>query len=126
MKSALIIKVKDGATTISRVPFEKGTLEYYYKEIGCEIIDIAHAYGLSIDADIIIDDNGLFGDNPEINAVASIAYGYLEHGQPIVGNAIICKPHQTTDGIDETGFEDDEADKIMNEIMQKMMFLDRG
>lgn len=126
MKSALIIKVKDGATTISRVPFEKGTLEYYYKEIGCEIIDIAHAYGLSIDADIIIDDNGLYGDNPEINAVASIAYGYLEHGQPIVGNAIICKPHQTTNGIDETGFEDRELDIILSEIMQKMMLLDRG
>ena len=77
MKSALIIKVKYGATTISRVPFEKGTLDYYYKEIGCDTIDIVHAYGVSIDADIIIDDNGLFSDNPEINPMASIAYGYL-------------------------------------------------
>lgn len=126
MKSALIIKVKYGATTISRVPFEKGTLDYYYKEIGCDTIDIVHAYGVSIDADIIIDDNGLFSDNPEINPMASIAYGYLEHEQPIVGNVIICKPHQTTNGIDETGFEDRELDIILSEIMQKMMFLDRG
>lgn len=116
MKQALIIKVSDGVVELNRVPFEKGTLDFYYKEIECRCIDIVHAYGLSIDADIIVDDEGLFAEQPILNPQASVAYGFLQHGQPIVGNAIICKPHFTPDGVDETGFETEELDKILDEI----------
>ena len=121
MKKALVIKVNNGEVEVNRVPFEHGTLDFYYKEVECECIDIVHGYGLSTDVDIIVDDEGLFKEKPVLNPLASVAYGWAEHGQPIVGNAIICKPHQTKDGIDETGFEEEELDKVLAEINRKFM-----
>lgn len=121
MKKALIIKVNENGMEVNSVPFSKGTLDFYYKELECECIDIVHAYGLSIPADIIVDDEGLFKEQVFMNPFASMAYGFKEHGQPIVGNAIICKPHQTPDGIDETGFEPLEIEEIMAEITKQMM-----
>lgn len=121
MKQVLIIRNSENVVEIDRVPFERGTLDYYYKELECSCIDIVHAYGLSIDADIIVDDEALLKDKPIINPQASIAYGVLKHGQLIMGNAIICKPHFTPDGVDETGFEPEELDKILDEINKGMV-----
>lgn len=121
MKQALIIRVSDKVVEIDRVPFEQGTLDFYYKEIGCSCIDIVPCYGLSVKADLIIDDEGLFAELPILNPQASMAFGYLEHGQPIVGNAILVKPHETPDGVDETGFEPEELDKILDEINRMMI-----
>lgn len=119
MKQALIIKVNSGTVEIIRTPFERGSLDFYYKELECDCIDIVAAYGLTADADIIVDDEGLCKEKPVLNPYASIAYGWTSHGQPIVGNAIICKPHNTPDGVEETGFEEDELDKLLDEILRK-------
>lgn len=71
-----------------------GSLDWYYSKIGCNTIDIVHAYGLDGIAgleniDIICDDEGLLDDAPEVNILASLLYGAAVHGQPIVGNVII-------------------------------------
>ena len=121
MKQALVIKMTEGVPVANIVPFEKGTLEFYYEQLECETIDIVEAYGLTIQAEIIVDDEGLFKDNAVVNPLASVAYGVFKHGQPIVGNAIICKPYDTGDGIDETGFEPEEINSIMAEITMKLM-----
>lgn len=122
MKKALVIKVDEkGNVTMVALPFEKGNLEYYYKELECDCIDIVPCYGLSIEADMIVDDEALCKENPIVNSAASLAYGVIEHGCPICGHAIICKPHETPDGVEETGFEEHELDKIMAEITNLMI-----
>ena len=121
MKQAIVIKMTEGVPEATIVPFEKGTLKFYYEQLECETIDIVGAYGLTVQANIIVDDEGLYKDNAVVNPLASVAYGVFKHGQPIVGNAIICKPHDTGDGIDETGFEPEEINSIMAEITMKLM-----
>lgn len=69
-------------------------LDFYYSAIGCDTVDIVSAYALSdIDGlenvQLIVDDEGLFADCPQVNILASLLYGYRQHGQPIVGNAIV-------------------------------------
>ena len=69
-------------------------LDFYYNAIGCDTVDIVSAYALSdIDGlenvQLIVDDNGLMADNPQVNIPASLMYGCRKHGQPIVGNAIV-------------------------------------
>lgn len=69
-------------------------LETYYKAIGCRTVDFVSAYALDGVEDLeniclIVDDEGLFAENPELNIIASLLYGFKQHGQPIVGNAII-------------------------------------
>lgn len=66
-------------------------LDFYYNAIGCDIVS---AYALSdIDGlenvQLIVDDNGLMADSPQVNILASLLYGCRKHGQPIVGNAIV-------------------------------------
>lgn len=115
MKKAIIIKVTENTVTIEVKPFE-ASLEWYYKELECDCINIVRCYGLKTEADMIVDDEALCKDNPIVNPHASIAYGVIEHGQPICGNAIICKPLLTPDGVEEQGFEPDEIDQILSEI----------
>lgn len=72
----------------------KADLDFYYNAIGCDTVDIVSAYALSdIDGlenvQLIVDDNGLMADSPQVNILASLLYGYRQHGQPIVGNAIV-------------------------------------
>ena len=55
-------------------------LDFYYKTIGCDTVDSVQ---------LIVDDNGLMIDSPQINILASLLYGCRKHGQPIVGNAIV-------------------------------------
>lgn len=121
MKQAILIKPKEsGMTVVTVIPFETGSLDFYYKELECDCIDIVHAYGLSVPADIIVDDEGLFAEEPKTNLPASIAYGVLEHGQPIVGNALICGYKETRNGVVEVGFELEDIQKILTEIHTKM------
>ena len=69
-------------------------LDFYYNAIGCDTVDIVSAYAFSdIDGlenvQLIVDDNGLMTDSPQVNILASLLYGCRKHGQPIVGNAIV-------------------------------------
>lgn len=122
MKKAILITVADnGLHTVSQVEFSAAhTLEDLYGLIDCETIDIVHCYGLSgIAADMIVDDEGLFKDNPLINVPASILYGCEQHGQPIVGNALIVKPVETPDGIESDGFSPSEIEHILSRITRR-------
>ena len=85
-------------------------LDYYYKAIDCETIDIVHT---SIeDTCLIVDDEGLFKEKPEVNVIASFLYGIREHGQPIVGKALFTAEVMTTDGLECAGFEKSTADAL--------------
>lgn len=117
MKKTLLCKVDEQGVQLSIIDFEHGgDLDLYYQLLDCDTIDIVEGYGLNQTVDIICDDEGLLKEKPYLNPPASIAYGILEHGQPIVGNALIVKPVPTPDGIEEGGFTEEELEKIMQEI----------
>lgn len=73
---------------ILRVPYNGGGHVQLSKEIGCEWIEIVRPRGY--DYSLVVDEEGLLNDN-EINPYASLMYGILEHGQPIVGTALMLK-----------------------------------
>ena len=92
-------------------------LEYYYKVIGCRTVDFVSAYALEgveglENIDLIVDDEGLFSEQPKVNIIASLLYGYKQHGQPIVGNALVV-------GIDpETGETLPLTDEQINRLIE--------
>ena len=122
MKKAILLKVGvDGEHELSQVNFgTEHTLEDYYRLVDCSTIDVVSCYGISgINADMIVDDEGLLNDKP-VNYLASVAYGYKQHGQPIVGNTLIVKPVETPDGVIEDGFTAEEIDLIMQGIISQL------
>lgn len=82
-------------------------LGYYYRTIDCGTIDIVHT--VLEGKCLVVDDEGLFKEEPAVNMPASLLYGFLEHGQPIVGNALLCKDSYTPEGTETVGLSHDEA-----------------
>lgn len=118
MKKALLLRATTKGVEFAELPFDniKDKLQFYYEQLECSCIDIVEAYGLSIPADLVVDDEALLKEDYIMNSYASFAYGYLEHGQPIVGHALIVKPIPTRDGIEEGGFDDTEPETIKQDL----------
>lgn len=49
---------------------------------------------------LAVDEEGRYRENPIVNPVASMLYGTLSHGTPIVGPAVLIKEGFGGDGID--------------------------
>ena len=116
MKS-ILLSVNGEMPTLEVIDFPTGSgsnLDFYYKHIECDCIDIVHTYALeelgvrgSIgEFCMVIDDEGLLKDNPVFNPIASLLYGCDLHGQPIAGKALICQNRETPDGIETVGLTD--------------------
>lgn len=69
--------------------FGEPLLDNLQKEVG-GCIEVVHPKYLPEGLCMVIDDEGLL-KGYAINSIASILYGTLEHGQPIVGNAVILR-----------------------------------
>ena len=107
---------------VEAVSFPEGgveeRLDWYYKQIGCSCIDIVRPYGLDAIAKanklasvqdqycLVVDDEALMKAEPEINLIATLLYGYHEHGQVICGDALVAKNEDTPEGIDTVGLND--------------------
>lgn len=99
---------------------ENDKLDWYYKMIGCDCIDIVTPYGVDNIAKmydlksiigkfcLIVDDEGLLKENPEVNPIASLMYGIDDHGQALFGNVLVGVNKPTEDGIDTVGMTDNE------------------
>ena len=97
---------------------EKDKLDWYYEKIGCGCIDIVKPYGLEDIAKkydlksllgkfcLIVDDEGLLKDKPEVNPIASLLYGADTHGQCLFGKVLVAADEVTEDSIETVGFED--------------------
>ena len=85
----------------------EGTLEEYYKYIGCSCIDIVTRKVGDTYFDIICDDEGLLKDSPHISAVDT-------KGNPmLVGNLIFT--HTDEEG-ETIGVTDNDVATIMDEV----------
>lgn len=127
-KVLLIEAVKGGLAPIQVLDFdhEGDRLRFFYRHIGCDCIDIVCAYGLKEygleGVSLVVDDEGLFKNEPVPNAIGSFLYGYLEHGQPLVGNVLVVKDIETNSGIESGGFDGEELRKLyaaINDLVRK-------
>lgn len=95
----------------------KDTLEFFYKHIGCRMIDIVRPYALIKKSHeckkfiLIVDDEALLKSNPRINAFATLAYG-----STICGKAILAKEEYTEDDIVTVELTEEDVD-LFNETI---------
>ena len=94
-----------------------GLLDFAYKAIGCDCIEIVHPINLPEPYTMIVDESGALKNLP-INPIASVLYGTPTHGWPIVGKAMIMKEAITNDGPDIVSLDDSDF-AIVNGIIEK-------
>ena len=94
----------------------KSLLNYCYRAIGCDLIEIVHPKGLEEPYCMVVDDEGLLRDKPMLNIFASHLYGTHEHGQPIVGNALIMRSVRMEDGTHTDWLNEEEAAAIVAKL----------
>lgn len=85
----------------------EGTLEEYYKYIGCSCIDIVTRKAGDTYFDIICDDEGLLKDNPRISAVD------MQGNPMLVGNLIFTHTDDEGETVEVT---DEDVATIMDEV----------
>lgn len=117
MEKVLLIEAKTvgGVAPIKVLDFDtkEDKLGFFYEHVDCETIDIVSAYGIKDSqvlkgVSLVVDDEGLFKEEVTVNPIGSLLYGLLDHGQPLVGNVLVCKDIYTDDGIESGGFTDEE------------------
>ena len=87
-------------------------LEWYKDKIGCDWVEVVQLPFFKPNSCLIVDEERALKTDPEINYFASIFYRTPEHGQPIMGNAVLCTQTYGADGVDTTGFDADDAKEI--------------
>lgn len=99
---------------------EKIELETYYKNLDCDCIDIVEPYGLDEEERekycLIVDDEALVKENPQINFFGSLLYGVLDHKQPLAGKVLVGKNKYTEDGLCTVGLEEEDVRYILDSL----------
>lgn len=86
--------------------FGEPLLDSLQKEVG-GYIEVVHPKYLPAGLCIVVDDSGLVKESP-INRAASAIYGTLEHGHPIVGDAVILRENFVNGERDFVSLTDDD------------------
>ena len=116
MSTALLITTDD---KFREIEFEN-TLDFYYKHIECDLIEITTPRvlrkigGLSDNFIMIVDEEGLLKNNPKLNIYASTF-----RGMPIYGNVMIVKDN----GEDFEGLERSDHEQLalaMNTLLKEL------
>lgn len=116
MSKAILITDKE-VETIEFV----GGLDWYYKMIDCDYIDIVNTYGMKSETSdycMVVDDEALVKEDYKINALASIIYGCKIHGEIIAGKVLICKNQYTEDGLETVGLDDADVVEVYRKIRE--------
>ena len=88
---------------------EANGLNDYYELIGCRCIDIVRRTIGDVEVEIVIDDEGLFVENPKVSAISV-------DGTPMLfGNLLIASGRVTDDG-ELTELTEEEVDEIMDNV----------
>lgn len=105
--------------------FGEPLLDSLQKEVG-GYIEAVHPKYLPAGLCIVVDDSGFLKESP-INRAASAIYGTLEHGQPIVGNAVILREAFVNGERNFVGLtEDDETGLMLLLFALGIVFLEKG
>ena len=101
---------------VTKVGFpEEHDFRWYSKQIGCEWIEIVRPRGYQYV--LVIDEEGKLKEN-KVNPIASVMYGILEHGEPIVGTALLMKEDFIDGELDLVGLSEEESDLVMSRIKE--------
>ena len=104
----------------------ESNLDFWYKHIECDCIDIVDTIGLDTYVKklgfddlvkkycLIADDIGLLKENYQLNGWASLLYGALNHGQWLAGNIMVGKNLYTDDGIETVGLDEEDIGIIIS------------
>lgn len=65
---------------------------------------------------LLIDEEGRLKEDPHMNPIGSLLYGFIVHKTPIVGDIVIMKDVNTLDGPDIDGLDDAEIQIISDVI----------
>lgn len=95
----------NGILEVMELPEAEQNFIRLQKAINCDWIDIVHAVNLPEPYCLVVDDEALLKDDVKLNVIGSYLYGVLEHGQPICGDCLIMKDHETPNGIETVGLE---------------------
>ena len=88
---------------------EANTLDDYYRLIGCDYVDIIHRRIGDVEVEIVLDDEGLFVENPKPSGIDVT-------GTPVLfGNLLIASGRVTDDG-ELTELTEYEVDEIMDNV----------
>lgn len=112
------IKLSDKGLLIELVERKEGesVLNFCYRVIGCDTIDIVNPKGLERPYCMVVDDEGMLKDRPMLNIFASHLYGAHEHGYPIAGNAVLMKNEQAVDGVQTVWLTEEEAASLASKL----------
>lgn len=123
MTTALLITTED---KFEKVEFEN-SLAFFYKHIGCDIIEIARPRalrqitGLSEEYIMVVDEESLCkGIAPKLNIFASAFCGAC-----IYGNVMIVKEVETSDGYDFAGLTDEDHANLSLNIAELLDALEK-
>lgn len=86
------------------------------QQIGCDLIDIVRTDGLGHEFVMIVDDEGLLKEDPMINMIASVLYGFKKHGEFLVGDVLIMREDEE----DLAGLDSDQIDEVFLKIAEMM------
>ena len=105
----------EGRITVEGYPERSSgeQLRWMYDQIGCSFIEIVHPRKLP-GFSMVVDEEGLIKKNPVANRIASMVYGYMEHGQVIAGNVLIMSEKLTPDGAELCGLTDAGVSVVMS------------
>ena len=93
-------------------------LDFCYREIGCDMIEMVRPKGLDRPFLLVIDEEGLLKDEPVVNFIGSYLYRTQEHGNPIVGEVLIMQDIDTNSGPDIGFLTEDQAWAIAGKMMK--------
>lgn len=118
MNDMYAVKLHDIATinTIAKKEPDEKLLAFCYRQIECDCIEIVRPEILPEPYIMIVDEEGLLRDTPVLNFIASYLHGAQNHGQPIVGKALIMKEVETDDGMEIAWLDYEEAFTLMNAL----------
>lgn len=110
----------DGTISLLDVPEERD-FHWFAQQIGCDYIEIVYPRDLEEGYQMIVDEEGLYKETPRLNFIGAWLYGMQDHGNPIVGDALIMKTAYTEDGIDTDGLPEDEAEKLAGNLREMLL-----
>lgn len=104
---ALLIDSKNGQVSEVELDDQKPHLEQFYELLECRLIDIAYRNIGGRFFDIIIDDEGLFADDPKVSALNS------KREPVLVGNLLFC--NHDGEG-NETSLSEEDIAHLMDHV----------
>ena len=127
MEKLILVKPNDIMRLLDFDSNDDDSLDFYYKHIECDLIDIVQPYAVREELDkcndliLIVDDEGALKNNPKLNIFASLVCG-----QPIYGNALVAKEQARDDGLYTVGLNMRDVKEFENALSRLIYMFKPG